>query len=191
MARIRAFWPLLVIGALATSASAAVLSNLASVEMGGEPGDSLVLVDNQPAPAGLRLELIDSQGDGFPDRGSLVVTNLGDFRLRGRVTNLGVRLDYEDNSSVELWTERYDRGKWNFYLDSDGSKGPSENDVKFGEVWIKHGTYFLDEDEFYVIERGSKELKVELKYQPYAPGKSEGVQFYAVTFDMVMLENRR
>jgi hypothetical protein len=191
MVRIRAFLPLLVLGVLATSASAAVLSNLASVEIGGEPGDSLVLVDNQPAPAGLRLELIDSHGDGFPDSGSLAVTNRGDFRLRGRVTNLGVRLDYEDNSSVELWTERYDRGKWNFYLDSDGSKGPSENDVKFGEVWIKHGTYFLDEDEFYVIERSSKELKVELKYQPYAPGKSEGVEFYAVTFDMVVLENRR
>jgi len=191
MARIRAFLPLLVIGALVTSASAAVLSNLASVEMGGVPGYSLVLVDNQPAPAGLRLELIDSQGDGFPDHGSLVVTNQGDFRLRGRIANLGVRLDYGDNSSVELWTERYDRGKWNFYLDSDGSKGLSENDVKYGEVWIKHGTYFLDEDEFSVSERSSKELKVELKYQPYAPGKSEGVQFYAVTFDMVVLENRR
>ncbi|KUO41545.1 MAG: hypothetical protein AVW06_00995 [Hadesarchaea archaeon DG-33-1] len=191
MARIRVFLLLLVFGALVTSASAAVLSNLASVEIRGEPGDSLVLVDNCPAPAVLRLELIDSQGDGFPDRGSLVVTNRGDFKLRGRIANLGVRLDYEDNSSVGLLTELYDRGKWNFYLDSDGNRWVSENDVKFGEVWIKHGTYFLDEDEFSVSERNSKELKVELKYQPYAPGKSEGVEFYAVTFDMVMLENRR
>ncbi len=191
MARIRVFLLLLVFGALVTSASAAVLSNLASVEIRGEPGDSLVLVDNCPVPAVLRLELIDSQGDGFPDRGSLVVANRGDFKLRGRIANLGVRLDYEDNSSVGLLTERYDRGKWNFYLDSDGNRGVSENDVKFGEVWIKHGTYFLDEDEFSVRERNSKELKVELKYQPYAPGKSEEVEFYAVTFDMVMLENRR
>jgi hypothetical protein len=92
---------------------------------------------------------------------------------------------------VELWTERYDRGKWNFYLDSDGSKGPSENDVKFGEVWIKQGSSYLDGDEFSVRDGGSKELKVELKYQPYAPGKSEGVAFYAVTFDLMVLENRR
>ena len=62
-------------------------------------------------------------------------------------------------------TERYDNGKWNFYLDSDGNKGLPENDVKFGEVWIKHGNYFLEEDKFSVQEGNSKERKVELKYQ--------------------------
>jgi len=189
--RVKAFIPFLLLGVLVASASAAVLSSLTSVEMRGEPGDSLVQVDNRPAPDRLRLELVDSQGDGFPDSGSLVVNNRGDFQLRGKIANLGVRIDYEDNSSVEFFTERYDRGKWSFYLDSDGNKEPSENDVKFGEVWIKHGNYFLDEDEFSVRERGSKELKVELKYQPYAPGKSGGVKFYAVVFDIVMLENRR
>jgi len=191
MKRVKTFLPFLVLGVLAASASAAVLSSLTSVEMRGEAGDSLVQVDNRPAPDRLRLELVDSQGDGFPDSGSLLVNNRGDFQLRGKIANLGVRMDYEDNSSVEFLTERYDNGKWNFYLDSDGNKEPSENDVKFGEVWIKHGSYFLNGDEFSVRDGGSKELKVELKYQPYAPGKSRGVKFYAVVFDIVMLENRR
>ena len=176
---------------LAASVSAVVLSNLTSVEMRGEPGDSLVQVDNHPIPNSLRFELVDSQGDGFPDSGGLTVNNRGDFQLRGRIANVGVRIDYEDNSSVELLAERYDDGKWNFYLDSDGNKVPSENDVKFGEVWIKHGNYYLDGDEFSVREGSSKELKVELKYQPYAPGKIGGVKFYAVVFEIVMLENRR
>ena len=34
-----------------------------------------------------------------------------------------------EDSSVEFLTERYDNGKWNFYLDSDGNKGLPENDV--------------------------------------------------------------
>jgi len=188
---VRAYLPFIVFGLFAASVSAVVLSNLTSVEMRGEPGDSLVQVENRPAPSKLKLELIDSNGDGFPDSGSLLVNNRGDFQLRGKIANVSVRIDYEDNSSAELFTERYDKGKWNFYLDSDGSKGPSENDVKFGEVWIKYGNYFLDGDQFSVQEGSSKELKVELKYQPYAPGKIGGVKFYAVVFDIVMLENRR
>lgn len=144
-----------------------------------------------PASSNLRLELIDSNGDGFPDSGSLQVNNHGDFELRSRIANVGVRIDYEDNSSVTLFADRYDKGKWDFYLDSDGSKGFSDNDVKFGEVWIKYGSYYLDGDQFYVPGGGSKDLKVELKYQPYAPGKTEGVKYYAVFFDIVMLENRR
>jgi hypothetical protein len=188
---VRAYLPFIVFGLLAATVSAVVLSNLTSVEMRGEAGDSLVQVENHPAPSNLRLELIDSNGDGFPDSGSLQVNNRGDFELRSRIANVGVRIDYEDNSSVTLFAERYDKGKWNFYLDSDGSKGPSENDVKFGEVWIKYGNYYLDGDQFYVPGGGSKDLKVELKYQPYAPGKIEGVKYYAVFFDIVMLENRR
>jgi len=188
---VKAFLPFLVLGVLAASVSAVVLSNLTSVEMRGEAGDSLVQVDNHPIPNSLRFELVDSQGDGFPDSGGLTINNRGDFQLRGRIANLVVRIDYEDNSSVEFLTERYDDGKWSFYLDSDGNKVPSENDVKFGEVWIKHGNYYLDEDEFSVREGSSKELKVELKYQPYAPGKIGGVKFYAVVFEIVMLENRR
>jgi hypothetical protein len=188
---VKAFLPFLVLGTLAASVSAVVLSNLTSVEMRGEPGNSLVQVDNQSIPNSLRFELVDTQGDGFPDSGGLTVNNRGDFQLRGKIANLVVRIDYEDNSSVGFLTERYGDGKWNFYLDSDGNKVPSENDVKFGEVWIKHGNYYLDGDEFSVRERSSKELKVELKYQPYAPGKIGGVKFYAVVFDIVLLENRR
>ncbi len=174
--------------------STGMLDKITKVVMKGEAGDTFVYIDNtsvNPADR-VTIDLTDESddGDGYGDTGLVTVENMADFKLKARVDDVQVAVFYADGDKTDFLVDETDDGRWEFYEDSDSSGGLSPGDVKVGGVKIKKSasTYLDDGNTFTVSKGDSKDLRIEMEYEPYAPGRLIGADNYTMSFDIYVVK---
>ncbi len=171
--------------------SSGLVDKIITMVVKSEAGDAFIYINDIGTPASrITVNLTDEDGDGYGDSGEITVENRADFTLNARITDVQIAVSYETGEETGFVENRTGHGIWEFYEDSDSDRQLSPGDVMVGKLKIKQSSSSLDEDAFKVASENSKDLRITMEYQPYAPGRLAGATNYTVSFKIYVVEER-